>query len=208
MLMTYQPDRPADDRHKENTMTITETASLPNGVNVEALLGAREAFKGDLSLTKFTWRARNEWVDGTHSRTTIDSFHGVGDEQSHNAPQVHDADHPALFAAEDNGSTPVEFVLHALASCLTGGVAAVAANRGITLNSVNSVIEGDMDIQGILGMDREVRNGYQNVRVTFEIDADATPDEIAGLVQQSQRRSAVYDILTGATPVEIDVVAG
>ena len=188
-------------------MTVTESPTHPNGVNVEALLCAREAFKGDTSLTKFQWRARNEWVNGTHSRTTIDQFYGVGDEQSHDAPQVHDADHPALFAAEDNGSTPVEFVLHALAACLTGGVAAVAANRGITLNSVNSVIEGDMDIQGILGMDRDVRNGYQGVRVTFEIDADATPEEIAGLVQQSQRRSAVYDILTGATPVEIDVVA-
>ena len=189
-------------------MTITDsTPALPNGVNVEALLGAREAFKGDTSLTKFTWRARNEWVDGTHSRTTIEDFYGVGGEQSHNAPQVHDADHPALFAAEDNGSTPVEFVLHALAACLTGGVASVAANRGITLNSVTAVIEGDMDLQGILGMDRDVRNGYSGVRVSFEIDADATAEEIEGLVQQSQKRSAVYDILTGNVPVEIGVSA-
>ena len=188
-------------------MTITETPSLPNGVNVEALLGAREAFKGDTSLTKFTWRARNEWVDGTHSRTTIEDFYGVGDEQSHDGPQVHDADHPALFAAEDNGSTPVEFVLHALAACLTGGVASVAANRGITLNSVTAVIEGDMDIQGILGMDPEVRNGYSAVRVSFEVDADASADDIEALVKQSQKRSAVYDILTGVTPVEIGVTA-
>ena len=186
-------------------MTITETPKLPNGVNVEALLGAREAFKGDRSLTQFTWKARNEWVDGTHSRTTIDQFYGVGDDQSHDAPQVHDADHPALFAAEDNGSTPVEFVLHALAACLTGGVASVAANRGIELTSVTSVIEGDMDLQGILGMDPDVRNGYGEVRVSFEIDADATAEQIESIVQQSQKRSAVYDILTGATPVRIDV---
>jgi uncharacterized OsmC-like protein len=188
-------------------MTITETPQLPNGVNVEALLGAREAFKGDTSLTKFTWRARNEWVDGTHSRSTFEDFSGVGAEQSHHGPQVHEADHPALFAAQDNDSTPVEFVLHALAACLTGGVAAVAANRGITLNSVTSVIEGDMDIQGILGMDPSVRNGYSNVRVSFEIDADASPEDVEALVQQSQKRSAVYDILTGVTPVEISVAA-
>jgi uncharacterized OsmC-like protein len=189
-------------------MSITETTpALPNGVNVEALLGAREAFKGDTSLTKFTWRARNEWVNGTHSRTVIEDFYGVGGEQSHNGPQVHDADHPAIFAAEDNGSTPVEFVLHALAACLTGGVASVAANRGITLRSVNSVIEGDMDLQGILGMDRDVRNGYQGVRVSFEIDADASAEEIEAVVQQSQKRSAVYDILTGNVPVEITVAA-
>jgi uncharacterized OsmC-like protein len=188
-------------------MTITETPQLPNGVNVEALLGAREAFTGQPELTKFTWKARNEWVNGTHSRTTIDSFYGVGGDQAHNQPQVHDADHPAIFAAEDNDSTPVEFVLHALASCLTGGVAAVAANRGVTLNSVTSTLEGDMDLQGILGMDREVRNGYQAVRVNFEIDADASAEEIASIVAQSRKRSAVYDILTGNVPVEINVVA-
>ena len=188
-------------------MTITETPQLPNGVNVEALLGAREAFTGQPELTQFTWRARNEWVNGTHSRTTIDTFHGVGGEQSHHAPQVHDADHPAIFAAEDNGSTPVEFVLHALASCLTGGLAAVAANRGVTLNSVTSTIEGDMDLQGILGMDRDVRNGYSGVRVDFEIDADADAEDIERLVAQSQKRSAVYDILTGNVPVEITVTA-
>ena len=145
-------------------MTITETPALPNGVNVEALLGAREQFKTDTSLTQFQWRARNEWVNGTHSRTVIDDFSGAGGEQAHKAAVTHDADHPELFAAEDNGSTPVEFVLHAIAACLTGGIASVAANRGVTLNSVTSTIEGDMDIQGILGMDRNVRNGYGVIR--------------------------------------------
>jgi uncharacterized OsmC-like protein len=188
-------------------MTTTDFQALPNGVNVEALLSAREAFTGDTSLTRFTWRARNEWVNGTHSRTTIEDFYGVGGEQSHAGPQVHDADHPALFAADDNDSTPVEFVLHAIAACLTGGLAAVAANRGITLNSVTSVLEGDMDLQGILGMDPDVRNGYHGVRVAFEVDADASAEEIEALVAQSQKRSAVYDILTGATPVEISVTA-
>jgi uncharacterized OsmC-like protein len=187
-------------------MTTTETApTLPNGVNVEALLGAREAFKGDTSLTKFQWRARNEWVNGTHSRTVIDDYTGVGGPQAHKAPQVHHADHPELFAAEDNDSTPVEFVLHAIAACLTGGLAAVAANRGVQLNSVSSSIEGVMDLQGILGMDPEVRNGYSAVRVNFEIDADADDETVAKLVEQSIKRSAVYDILTGNVPVEVTV---
>jgi uncharacterized OsmC-like protein len=185
--------------------TTTESPSLPNGVNVEALLGAREAFKGDTSLTKFQWRARNEWVNGTHSRTVIDDFTGVGGPQSHKAPQVHHADHPELFAAEDNDSTPVEFVLHAIAACLTGGVASVAANRGVTLNSVASSIEGDMDLQGILGMDPDVRNGYSKIRVAFEIDADADAETVAKIVEQSVKRSAVYDILTGNVPVEVTV---
>ncbi len=187
-------------------MTITETPAFPNGVNVEALLGAREMFKTDTSLTQFQWRARNEWVNGTHSRTVIDDFRGAGDEQAHKAAVTHDADHPALFAAEDNGSTPVEFVLHALASCLTGGIAAVAANRGVTLNSVTSSIEGDMDLQGILGMDRNVRNGYSAIRISFEVDADADAETVEAIVAQSRNRSAVYDVLTGNVPVEIDVV--
>ena len=189
-------------------MSTTEAPtaqSFPNGVNVEALLGAREAFKGDTSLTKFQWRARNEWVDGMHSRTVIDDFTGVGGPQSHKAPQVHDADHPELFAAEDNGSTPVEFVLHAIAACLTGGVASVAANRGVKLNSVSSTIEGDMDLQGILGMDPDVGNGYSKIRVNFEVDADADDETVAKIVQQSIKRSAVYDILTGNVPVEVTV---
>ena len=188
-------------------MSMTEAPAYLNGVNVEALLGAREAFKGDLSLTQFQWRARNEWVNGVHSRTVIDDFTGVGGPQSHKAPVAHDADHPELFAAEDSGSTPVEFVLHAIAACLTGGIAAVATNRGITLNSVTSTIEGDMDLQGILGMDPDVRNGYSQIRVSFEIDADADADAVEKLVEQSRKRSAVYDILTGNVPVEITVTA-
>ncbi len=187
-------------------MSTTEAPTLPNGVNVEALLGAREAFKGGTSLTEFQWRARNEWIDGTHSRTVIDDFSGAGGPQSHKAPpQVHDADHPELFAATDNGATPAEFVLHAIASCLTGGVAAVAANRGVKLNSVSSSIEGDMDLQGILGMDPDVRNGYSTIRVNFEIDADADDETVARIVQQSIKRSAVYDVLTGNVAVEVTV---
>lgn len=188
-------------------MTTTETPALPNGVNVDALLGARELMTQDPTLAQFTWRARNTWVSGTHSRTVIDEFRGAGGEQQHNAPVAHDADHPAIFAAEDNGSTPVEFVLHALASCLTGGIASVAANWGVTLNSVSSTLEGDMDLQGILGIDGDVRNGFGVVRVSFQIDADTDPETVEKIVAQSRKRSAVHDILTGNVPVEIDVVA-
>ena len=135
----------------------------------------------------------------------IDDFSGVGGEQAHKAPVTHDADHPEIFAAEDNGSTPVEFVLHALASCLTGGIASVAANRGITLNSVRATVEGDMNLQGIMGIDPDVRNGFSAVRVTYTIDADATDDEIRAVVAQSQKRSAVFDVVTNPTVVTVSV---
>lgn len=186
-------------------MTITETTPVDNGVNVEALLGAREAMTQMREAAQFKWRARNEWVNGTHSRTTIHDFFGAGAEQSHVKAFTYDADHPEIFAAADNGVTPVEFVLHALASCLTAGVAAVAQNRGVQLRSVSSTLEGDMDLAGILGIDRETRNGFSQIRVTFAVDADATPGEVEAIVEQSTRRSAVYDILTNQVEVVVEV---
>ena len=183
-------------------MTITENP-VDNGVNVEAILGAREAISGTREAGAFTWRAKNTWVNGTHSTTTVEDFFGVGAEQCHVKEFSFDADHPQVFAAEDNGITPVEYILVGLASCLTAGIASVAQNRGIQLHSVTSTLEGDMDMAGILGIDRDVRNGYSNIRVSFEVDADATPEEIEALVAQSQKRSAVYDIL--ANPVAVDV---
>ena len=116
-----------------------------------------------------------------------------------------DADHPEIFASEDNGATPVEYVLVALASCLTAGVAAVAQNREIQLRSVSATLEGEMDVAGILGIDSDVRNGFSGIKVTYDIDADATPDEIKAIVAQSQKRSAVYDIITNPTNVTVEV---
>ena len=142
---------------------------------------------------------------GTHSQSSINNFFGLGDEQSHRTSWSFDADHPEIFASEDNGVTPVEFVLVGLASCLTAGVAAVAQNRGIQLNSVKATIEGDMDILGILGGDPEVRNGFNGIRVNYEIDADATPEEIEAIVAQSQKRSAVFDVVTNPTSVTVQV---
>jgi uncharacterized OsmC-like protein len=185
-------------------MTITETP-VNNGVNVEALLGAREAMTGTPAAAAFTWRAANEWVNGTHSRTTIEKFFGVGDEQSHDQAFVLDTDHPPVFASEDNGVTPVEMVLAGLAGCLSAGVAAVAQHRGIQLNSVVATIEGDMDVQGILGIDADVRNGFNDIRVRYEIVADASPDEVRAVVAQSQKRSAVFDVITNPTNVTVEV---
>jgi uncharacterized OsmC-like protein len=185
-------------------MTTTATP-VDNGVNVQALLDARQALTGAPEAAQFTWRASTEWVNGTHSQSTVEGFHGLGSEQLHRSTFTFDADHPEVFASEDKGATPVEYVLVALASCLTAGVAAVAQNREIQLRSVKATIEGDMDILGILGADPEVRNGFDGIRVRYEIDADASPEEIAGLVAQSQKRSAVFDIITNPTNVAVEL---
>jgi uncharacterized OsmC-like protein len=179
--------------------------TVNNGVNVEALLEAREALRSAPEAAKFKWRASCKWQNGTHSETKIEGFHGLGEEQKHKTAFSFDADHPEIFASEDHGITPVEFMLVGLASCLTAGVAAVAQNRGIQLRSVEAKVEGSMDIQGILGIDSEVRNGYDDIKVTFNIDADASKKDIEALVAQSQKRSAVYDILTNPTAVTVSV---
>jgi uncharacterized OsmC-like protein len=184
---------------------MSEQKSVNNGVNVEALLGARKALMEAPEAAKFTWRASCKWVNGTHSQSVIRDFFGLGAEQNHKTEFSFDADHPEVFASEDNGPTPVEYVLVGLASCLTAGIAAVAQNRGIQLRSVVATIEGSMDIQGILGADRDVRNGFDGIAVKYQIDADATPDEIRALVAQSQKRSAVFDIITNPTDVRVDV---
>jgi len=176
-----------------------------NGVNVEALLGARAALTEAPEAARFKWRATCNWVKGTHSHSTVEGFFGLGAEQSHRKAFELDADHPELFASEDNGATPVEYVLVALASCLTAGIAAVAQHRNIQLRSVKATLEAGMDIQGILGIDSEVRNGFDGIKVVFDVDADATREEIAALVAQSQRRSAVFDIVTNPTNVAVEV---
>lgn len=176
-----------------------------NGVNVEALLGAREALTEAPEAAKFVWRAESEWQGGTHTQSNIEGFFGLGEEQNHVREFSHDTDHPEIFASEDKGSTPVEFVLVGLAGCLTAGIASVAQNRNIQLNSVKATIEAPMDIQGILGIDGDVRNGFDSIKVKYVIDADATEEEIAALVAQSQKRSAVFDIITNPTNVNVEV---
>ncbi|MEM9148313.1 MAG: OsmC family protein [Pseudomonadota bacterium] len=187
--------------------TETLTATARNGVNLQALLDARVALEATPDAAQFKWRVQNEWLDGTHSRTTMSGFFGLTEEQARKAPHVIEADHPEQFAAPDAGATPVEIVLSGLASCLTAGIASVAENRGIKLRKVMATVEGDMDLAGILGIDADVRNGFSRIRVRFDVDADASPEEIEGLIAQSQKRSAVFDILTNPTAVEVDVAS-
>ncbi|NAS22416.1 OsmC family peroxiredoxin [Herbidospora sp. NEAU-GS84] len=179
--------------------------TMSNGVNVQALLDAREVLKGAPEAAQFTWRASSKWQHGVHSTTKIQKFFGLGQEQSHKSESVFEADHPEIFAAEDNGVTPIEYLLVGLAACLTAGVASVAQNRGIKLNSVESVVEGNHDIRGILGADSDVRNGFNDIKVTFTIDADASQADVEALVAQSQKRSAVFDALTNPTNVTVEV---
>ncbi|MDH3763241.1 MAG: OsmC family protein [Gammaproteobacteria bacterium] len=181
------------------------TTSVDNGVNVEALLGAREALTEMPEAAAFKWRASCKWIKGTHSRSTVQGFFGLGEAQSHKTEFTFEADHPEIFAAEDNGATPVEMVLVGLASCLTAGVAAVAQRREIQLHSVSATLEAGMDLQGILGIDSDVRNGFDGIKVHFDIDADASEDDIRALVAQSQKRSAVFDIVTNPTNVSVEV---
>jgi uncharacterized OsmC-like protein len=176
-----------------------------NGVKVEALIAAREALTNAPEAAQFKWRAACEWKNGTHSHSTVEGFYGLGQEQQRKSTFTFDADHPEVFASEDKGATPVEYVLVGLASCLTAGIAAVAQHRNIQLRSVTAIIEGDMDIQGILGIDSDVRNGFGGIKVTYKIDADAKREDIDALVAQSQKRSAVYDIVTNPTNVTVVV---
>ncbi len=180
------------------------TRIADNGVNVQALLEARDALNEAPEAARFQWRANCQWVNGTHSTVEVEQFFGLGEGQKHKRCFHFDADHPQVFASEDKGITPVEYVLVGLAGCLTAGIASVAQNRNIQLHSVKATLEGNMDLQGILGIDSDVRNGFDAVRVIFDIDADASRDDIEALVAQSQKRSAVFDIITNPTHVEVE----
>ena len=180
--------------------------TVKNGVNVAALLDAREALTDAADAAQFTWRASCTWKNGTHSHSTVEGYFGLGEEHKHKTTFTFDADHPAVFASEDLGAAPVEYVLVGLASCLTAGIAAIAQHREIQLRSVTATIEGGMNIQGILGIDSDVRNGFDGIKVSYEIDTDASKDDIEALVAQSQKRSAVYDIVTNPTNVTVEVI--
>ncbi|NNE12292.1 MAG: OsmC family protein [Ilumatobacter sp.] len=191
-----------------NTGTDTTATDQPldNGVDVAAILEARAAMAETPAAAAFRWRATSEWVTGIHTRTQVHDYFGAGDEQSHHTTFSLDTDHPELFAADDHGPTPVEMLLVGLAGCLTGGIASVATHRGIELRSVTATLEGEMDLRGVLGIDPDVRNGFNEISVRFEIDANASQSEIEALVAQSQKRSAVFDALTNPTNVVVDVV--
>lgn len=184
----------------------TQVRSARNGVDVPTLFATLDAVKGQPVIADFQFRASNEWISGTHNRSTIHGFYGAGQEDtSRPVPFTYDADHPAVLVGNNHGPTPVEFLLHAIAACLTSGLANIASARGITLHRVRSTVEGDIDLLGILGLSADVRNGYRQIRVSFEIEGDASAEQLAALVEQSRRRSAVYDVLVNGTEVVIDV---
>lgn len=189
-------------------MTETTTTSR-NGVDTATLFATLDAVKAQPELAAFQFRARNRWVSGTHSQGRITDFFGAGSEHVHARDDlIFDADHPQVLVGTDQGPTPVEYLLHALAACLTAGLVNIAAARGVTLHAVESTVEGDIDLQGILGLDTGVRNGYQQVRVSFRISGDAPDDVLRGLLDRSTARSAVFDIMTNGVPVAVTAEIG
>jgi uncharacterized OsmC-like protein len=190
-------------------MSVTTENPRTNGVDTATLFATLDAVKAQPEIGKFQFRATNTWVDGTHSRSKFTGFHGAMQELEHSAVTVVDADHPAVLVGQDAAPTPVEYLLHAIAACLTAGIANIAAARGVRLRNVSSTVHGDIDLLGILGLsDGSVRNGYERIKVAFHIEGDADDATLRAIVEQSRRRSAVYDALTNPTPVEIDVVTG
>lgn len=187
------------------TTTDELNDSMRNGVDTTTLFATLDAVKQAPEAAKFQFRAHNEWVSGTHNRGTIADFFGVGEERSHERTFVFDADHPAVLVGQDQGPTPAEFLLHALAACLTSGLANIAAARGVKLTEVRSTVTGDIDLNGILGLDDGVRNGYQQISVRFTVKGDAPAEKLRELVEQSRARSAVFDVITSGVPVTIDV---
>ena len=189
-------------------MTANKTTRTPvpmNGIDTPTLLATISAVGAQPELAKFQFRANSRWLSGTHSQSTMHGYFGAGGEHKHVAPYKAYGDHPAVLCGSDAGPTPVEWLLHALASCLTAGIANIAAARGIKLSKVEATIEGDIDLRGILGLSKDVRNGYQGINVSFEIDGDATPNQLEQIVMQSKARSAVFDVLTHGVPVSIGV---
>ena len=176
-----------------------------NGVDTATLFATLDAVKQAPEAAKFQFRAHNEWVSGTHSRTTMEDFFGVGEERSHEHTFVFDADHPAVLVGRDHGPTPTEFVLHALAACITAGLANIAAARRVKLTEVRSTVTGDIDLNGIFGLDPDARNGYERIGVRFTVKGDAPEEKLRELVEQSRARSAVYDVITNGVPVTIEV---
>jgi uncharacterized OsmC-like protein len=178
-----------------------------NGVNTPALLATINAVKETPALAKFQFRASSRWLDGTYSESRVESFTGAGGEHKHQTEFRYGADHPAVLVGEDRGPTPVEFLLHALAMCITAGIGNIAAVRGVTLTSVESHVEGDIDLRGILGLSGIVRNGYERIRISVTIAGDAPPEKLREIVEQSRARSAVFDVLTNGVPVDVSINA-
>ncbi|UGS35214.1 OsmC family protein [Capillimicrobium parvum] len=179
-----------------------------NGVDTEQMFGTLDLLKQQPELAKFTFRARNRWIDGAHNRSTIQGFYAAGGEDtSREAAFAVDAGEPAILLGTDTGPNPAEHLLHALAACLTTSIVYVAAARKVRLTSVESVLEGDMDVQGALGLDDRHRNGFTSIRVAFRVEGDAPAEKLREVVARGRARSAVYDMVTHGVPVDVEVDA-
>ncbi len=178
-----------------------------NGVNTPVLFATINAVKETPALAKFRFRASSRWIDGTYSESRVESFSGAGGEHVHQTQFAYAADHPPVLVGQDRGPTPIEFLLHGLAACITAGIGNIAAARGVTLTSAESRVEGDIDLRGLLGISGDVRNGYERIRITFDIAGDAPPEKLRQIVEQSVSRSAVFDVLTNGVPVDVTVNA-
>jgi uncharacterized OsmC-like protein len=190
-------------------ITIEKPVKAPlNGVDTPALLATINAVAGARELAAFRFRARARWISGTHSAITVDDFDGAGGTHKRQTPHVAHGDHPTVLTGADNGPTPVEFLLQGLAACLTAGIGNIAAVRGIELTEVTSLVEGDIDLQGILGLSDSVRNGYSAIRASFHIRGNAPAEVLRSIVEQSKARSAVFDVLANGVPVTVTVDAG
>ena len=181
-------------------------ATIRNGVDSEQMYGTLDAIKGQPDLGIFQFRASNRWIDGAHNRTTIQRFYGAGQEDtSREEPFVIDAGEPAILLGTDTGANPAEHLLHALAACLTTSLVYVATARKVQLTEVESILEGDMDVRGALGISDEVRNGFSRIRVTFKVRGDASDETLREVVERGRQRSVVYDMVTNGVPVSIAV---
>lgn len=172
-----------------------------NGIPCDKMFGAIARFRQDGELAAFRFSAKNEWVEGTASQSTIYEWFGIGADQVHVQEFSFKADHPTL--GHGHGPTPQEYVLHALAACITAGVATGAAARNIKLNSVLSTVSADIDVRGVLGIDPDIRKGFSNVTVEFDVDAECDDDQKDALVAAGAKYSAVYDMLANPTEVTI-----
>lgn len=188
------------------TATLEKPAKVAmNGVDVPNLLGTINAVAEQPVAAQFQFRAKGEWIKGTHSRATVNGYFGAGQEHRREADFVAEGDHPAVLCGADNAPTPVEYLLTALAGCITAGIGNIASARQIKLNAVKTTVEGNIDLQGLLGLNDEVRNGYQAIRCMVEIDGDAGAADLRKIVEQSVARSAVFDMLTNGTNVQVNV---
>jgi uncharacterized OsmC-like protein len=188
---------------------ITDTNTIRNGVDTEKMFGTLDLIKEQPELAKFQFRASNRWIDGAHNRSTIKGFYAAGGEDESRSEEFRiDAGEPAILLGTDTGANPAEYLLHALAACLTTSIVYVAAARKVELTSVESTLTGDMDVRGALGVSDEPRNGFERITVSFQVAGEAPPEKLREVVERARRRSAVYDMVTNGVPVALEVATG